>query len=73
MGNQTRREPIRISVEDANERYEREDVTVLDAVDPGAFERTSYMIEGAVRIDPRDVRDEFEQLPKGRTVLTYCT
>ena len=66
-------EPIRISVEEAKELKDEENATILDVVDPDTYEEVSYRIEDAVRIDPRDIRDEFEQLPKERTVLAYCT
>lgn len=65
--------PIRISIDEAKDRYDEGRVTVLDVVDPGTFEQLSYKIEGAVRIDPRNITDEFEKLPKERTVLAYCT
>lgn len=73
MGEQGTDEPIRMSLEEAKERYDEGDVTVLDVVDPGAYEELSYQIEGAVRIDPRQIDEEHERLPKARTVLTYCT
>ena len=71
MSNQN--EPIRIPLEEAKDRYDENQVTVLDVVDPGTFEKLSYKIEDAVRIDPRDISDEFEQLPEEQPVLTYCT
>jgi len=73
MSNNKKRKPLRISLEEANERYDEGDVIILDVVDPGTYEELSYRIKGAVRIDPRNISDEFDQLPKARTVLTYCT
>lgn len=71
MSNQN--EPIRIPLEEAKDRYDENQITVLDVVDPGTFEKLSYKIEDAVRIDPRNISDKFEQLPKEQPVLTYCT
>ena len=73
MSNNKKRKPLRISLEEAKERYDEGDVTILDVVDPSPYEKLSYRIKGAVRIDPRNIADEFDRLPKARTVLTYCT
>lgn len=70
MGN-NKRQPIRISVDEVKARYDEGEITVLDVVDPGTYEELSHQIKGAVRIDPRDISDEFEQLPKDRAVFAY--
>jgi len=71
MSNDSQKQPLRISIEEAKQRYDKGNVTLLDVVDPGSYEELSYQIKGAVRIDPRNVSDEFEQLPKAPTVLAY--
>ena len=63
--------PVRISVEEAKERYDENEVTVLDVVDPGTYEQLSQQIEDAVRIDPREISDELDQVPEDHTVLAY--
>ena len=73
MSADKKREPLRISVGEAKERADEKDVTFLDVVDPGSYENTDVIIEGAVRIDPRDVEEEYERLPDENEVLTYCT
>jgi rhodanese-related sulfurtransferase len=73
MTNDGKREPLRLSLEEAKELPDNEPVTVLDVVDPGSYEQTSDQIAGAVRIDPRDVTEEYGQLSQDRTVLSYCT
>ena len=73
MREKEKRKPIRISVDEAKKRYDESDVTILDIVDPGAYEALTYRIQDAVRIDPRQIDEEFEQLPQERTVLAYCT
>lgn len=69
MGNE--REPIRISLEKAKERYDEGDVSVLDVVDKGTYDTLSYQIKGAIRIAPEDVSDDYDRLPQDRSVLTY--
>lgn len=71
MNDNRKREPIRISVDEAKTRYDESDVTILDVVDPGTYEELAYQIKGAIRIDPRDIPDEFERLPQDRAVLAY--
>ena len=66
-------EPLRISAQDAKSRAENGAATFLDVVDPGAYEKIDYQIEGAVRIDPRDIKDEYDRLPAGNDILAYCT
>ncbi len=67
------KEPIRIGVEEAKELLDDGDAFVLDVVDTGVYDRVPERIEGAVRIDPTEVPDEYERLPDAGTVLTYCT
>lgn len=65
------REPIRVSLEEAKEAYDEGDITVLDAVDTGTYEELSYKIEGAVRIAPEDIGEEYDSLPKDKAVYAY--
>ena len=65
------KEPIRVSLEEAKEAYDEGDVTVLDAVDTGTYEELSYKIEGAVRIAPEDIGEEYDSLPKDKAVYAY--
>ena len=70
MSNESR-EPIRVSLEEAKEAYDEGDVTILDAVDTGTYEELSYKIEGAVRIAPEDIGEEYDSLPKDKAVYAY--
>ena len=71
MSNKQAQEPIRISVSDAKERYEKGNVSILDVIDTDAYNQFSYQIKGAVRINPEDIPDEFARLPRDRAVLAY--
>lgn len=73
MANGGKREPLRRSLAEAKELYDHEPVTVVDVDDPGSYEPRTDQIKGAVRIDPRDITETYEQLSRNRTVLTYCT
>lgn len=65
--------PVRVSVDEASKLVAAGDATVLDVVDTHVYDKVPDQIEGAVRIDPAAVPDEFERLPRERTVLAYCT
>lgn len=65
--------PIRISPEEAKQRIDKGDATVLDVVDTHAYDEVPMELPGAVRISPENVPDEFDRLPKSRTMLAYCT
>lgn len=71
MSGNSESRPLRISVEEAKERYDDNEVTVLDVVDPATYEQLSQQIEGAVRIDPREISDALQQVPQDHTVLAY--
>ena len=71
MSNQQVREAIRISTAEARERYDQGDVTVLDVVDSHVYDNYPYQVQGALRIKPEDIPDEFSRLPEDLSVLTY--
>jgi rhodanese-related sulfurtransferase len=72
-GNEEGRGLIRISLEEAKERYDEGNAVILDVVDPGSYEELDYQIKGAMRIDPREIDEAYTRLPKDRSVLAYCT
>jgi rhodanese-related sulfurtransferase len=62
---------VRISLEDARRIQQDESATVLDVVDSHSYEDTPDQVEGAVRIAPEELKERFEELPKGKPVLAY--
>jgi rhodanese-related sulfurtransferase len=72
-GNEEGRGLIRISLEEAKERYDEGNAVILDVVDPGSYEELDYQIKGAMRIDPREIDEAYTRLTKDRSVLAYCT
>ena len=66
-------EAPRITPDELNERLaSNEDIVVLD-LRRGSYDESEVKIERAVRIDPNALEDEYEQLRRGSTVVTYCT
>ncbi len=64
-------EPIRVSTERAKELSEHQEVTFLDVIDTPSYDEFDVQIEGAVRIKPEKIGEQYEQLSKDRTILTY--
>lgn len=71
MNDQQTREPVRISVEDAKERYDVGNVTILDVIDSDVYNKFTYQIKSAVRITPEDIPDEYTRLPRDRAIFAY--
>ena len=63
----------RITVEDLKRRMDEGEEIVPVDVRRSAWDRSDEKIAGAIRLDPSRFEDEFEQVPKGATVATYCT
>jgi len=63
--------PVRIALDKAKKLYDQEDITVIDVVDTDTFEKLDYKIEGAERINPEDIEDEYQKLPEDQPVLAY--
>lgn len=66
-----KKKPLRISVDEANQRAAENEVAFLDVLDEGSYEEYAYKIEGAVRISPKDIKDEYDVLSKENEILTY--
>lgn len=73
MTDTAERRPIRVSVDEAHEHDNEHGATFLDVVDTVVYDQVDDQIEGAVRIAPEKVQDEFEQLPEDKAVFAYCT
>ena len=71
MREEHRQGRVRIALEEAKQLYKQGNVTVLDVVDSESFAEITYKIKGAVRINPEDIKDQYNQLPKDRRVLAY--
>lgn len=71
MREEHRQGRVRIALEEAKQLYDQGNVTVLDVVDSESFAEITYKIKGAVRINPEDIKDQYNQLPKDRRVLAY--
>ncbi len=74
MKNPIPSEASRITVDDAYGRFERgEPILFIDCRNPKAWSESSVKLPGAIRIPADDVRSHVVGIPRGRTMVTYCT
>ena len=66
-------EPLRIEPADAKRRVEAGEAIILDVVSPMAWEQLDRSIQGAVRISPDELGDRWQELPRERAIIAYCT
>jgi rhodanese-related sulfurtransferase len=67
-------EAHRIRASELRQRLEAgEEVVLVDTRSPDAWARTSEMAAGAMRIPADKVAHHLAELPRGRTIVTYCT
>jgi adenylyltransferase/sulfurtransferase len=66
--------PPKVSVAELKRRLDRgEDVVVLDVRQPHAYAEFPGDIPGSVRIPPPDVPTRYDEIPRNRLVVPYCT
>lgn len=67
-------EPTRISVEEVRRRRDKgEAITFVDTRNPQAWGQSDVKLPGAVRVPADEVDRHLSQIPRDRTVITYCT
>lgn len=67
------RDDIRIGVEEARQELESGRAVALDVVQPAAWNELNGVVKGAVRIEPADITERFEELPRDLEIIAYCT
>jgi len=74
MRNPIPSEVTRITVDDAYGRFERgEPVIFIDSRKPQDWGESTVKLPGAIRIPADDVRSHAVGIPRGQTMITYCT
>ena len=63
----------RITPDEYAQRLDQCDDIYLLVVRRGSYDRSDTQTEGSLRIEPDALEDEFEQIPAGSEVVTYCT
>lgn len=50
-----------------------DDALFVDARNPEAWGQSTKKVPGAVRIPANDLESHIDELPRNRTIVTYCT
>ena len=64
----------RVTPDEVKQRLDRgEKFTFVDSRNPKAWGESDVKLPGAVRLTPENVEKHAEELPRDRTIITYCT
>jgi rhodanese-related sulfurtransferase len=64
----------RITVDEVKEKIDRgEPILFIDTRNPVAWDDTQIKIQGAVRLHYGELEQHIDELPRDRTIVTYCT
>jgi len=67
-------EATRITVDEVRERLERgEQFAFLDTRNPTAWEEADKKLPNAIRVPAEELAAHLNEIPRDRTVITYCT
>ena len=67
-------EATRVTVEEVKERMERGELfAFVDTRNPQAWGEADTKLPGAVRVPADEVEQHLGEIPRDRTVITYCT
>ena len=67
-------EATRITIDEVRERLERgEQFTFVDTRNPTAWGESDQKLPNAIRVPAGEVTEHLDEIPKDRTVITYCT
>ena len=67
-------EPTRVTVDEVRERMDRgEQFAFVDTRNPKAWTEAETKLPGAFRVSSDEVEKNISEIPRDRTVITYCT
>ena len=67
-------EATRVTVDEVKQRMDRgEEFTFVDTRNPKAWGEAETKLPGAIRIPAEEVDQHLDEIPRGRSVITYCT
>ena len=67
-------EATRVTVDEVKERMNRGELfTFVDTRNPKAWAEATTKLPGAIRMTADDVQQHLDEIPRDRTVITYCT
>jgi rhodanese-related sulfurtransferase len=67
-------EATRITVDEVGQRLNRgEQFAFVDTRNPTAWAQSDSKLPGAIRIPAEELEQHVSEIPRDRTVITYCT
>ena len=64
----------RITVDEVKQRLDRgEEFAFLDTRNPQAWAESDSKLPNAIRVPANELDQHLDELPKDRTLITYCT
>ena len=67
-------EVTRVTVDEVKERLDRgEPLAFIDTRNAKAWEESNQKAAGAIRVPSDKLLEHLEEIPRDRTVITYCT
>jgi len=67
-------EATRVTIDEVKERMDRgEQFTFLDTRNSVAWGESDVKLPGAIRVPASEVEQHLDEIPRDRTVITYCT
>ena len=67
-------EPTRVTVDELRERMDREEqFAFVDTRNPKAWAEAETKLPRAFRVSSDEVEKHISEIPRDRTVITYCT
>ena len=66
-------EATRVTVDEVKERLARgEEFTFVDTRNPKAWAEADKKLPGAIRVPSDEVDQHLDEIPRDRSVITYC-
>ena len=67
-------EVTRVTVDEVKERMDRgEPLAFVDTRNPQAWAESDVKMPGAIRVPVAEADEHLEEIPRDRSVITYCT
>ena len=64
----------RIGIDSLRKRMETgEDIVFIDSRNPEAWAQSDVMVPKAIRVPVDDLEKHLDEIPKGKTIVAYCT
>ncbi len=67
-------EATRVTVDEVKQRLDRgEELVFVDTRNPQAWGESDRKLPSAIRVPANEVEQHLNEIPKGHTIITYCT